>query len=59
MAGKVAARPGEVAEELQVDAADEVDRPVLGQQTGGELLGDLVGGDDPRGDSEGELPIAA
>ena len=42
VAGPVAARPGEVAEELQVDAADEVDGAVA-EEVDGEQLGDLVG----------------
>ncbi len=56
MAGPVAARPGEVAEELQVDAADDVDGAGA-EELDREQLRDLVGEQDRRRHREGEPPV--
>jgi hypothetical protein len=53
----VAAWPGVVAEELQVEAADEMDRAVA-QVADCKHLGDLVGGDDRGRDGKREAPVA-
>jgi len=53
----VAPGPGEVAVELQVEAADDLDRAV-GKRPRGDLLGHLVGEDDRRRDREAEPPVA-
>jgi hypothetical protein len=57
VSGPVAARPGEVAVELQVEAAEDVHGAVR-ERAGRHLLGGLIGEDDRRRDREGEPPVA-
>jgi hypothetical protein len=54
----VAARPGEVAEELEVDAADDVDG-AFAEEVDREQLPDLVDEEDRRRHRESEPPEPA